>query len=267
MRLLIRNYRSIGGNGASYVYGLSSGQTQGGGEIIQVPAGFLLHCDGENLSKTIIDERGHPMQAVGNSQITTNTSKFGGSSLWMSQSIHSDVRSPYYQDWVLGIEPFTIDLWVCLDQALASNMCLVSVGDAYSWWYFSIKDNGSLTFYSFKSPATFVLRMTTLPMTWNPWEWYHVAISVSGTQNPYYPERQFLKMFRNGIEQPIDMNPPSGDVYVPYTGQIIENTFQGIQIGMNNNSQGYKGFMDEIRFVKGQAMFTGNFTPPTNPYT
>jgi hypothetical protein len=75
-------------------------------------------------------------------------------------------------------------------------------------------------------------------------QWIHIAVSRSGTS---------LRMFYNGIQQGATVT-DSTDFYSGSTS-ITDNNFA------------IYGYLSNLRFVKGSAVYTSNFTPPTSPVT
>ena len=81
--------------------------------------------------------------------------------------------------------------------------------------------------------------------------WRHVALTRSGTS---------LKLFLDGVQ----------------TGSTVNNSQSfnagattDVQIGRHNNAIDgrYLGYISNLRIVKGRALYTSNFTPPTSPVT
>ena len=77
--------------------------------------------------------------------------------------------------------------------------------------------------------------------------WYHIAISRSSS---------VTKLFVNGVQ--------SGSSYTD-TNSYISGP---VRLGCNNETQEFlNGYMSNVRVVKGTAVYTANFTPPTAPLT
>ena len=82
--------------------------------------------------------------------------------------------------------------------------------------------------------------------------WYHFAVTrSSGT----------FRMFLNGVLQDTDSS----------TTNAIDNDHTGVEIGFNDlggaGDTFLQGFISNLRFIKGTALYTANFTPPTEPLT
>ena len=77
--------------------------------------------------------------------------------------------------------------------------------------------------------------------------WNHIAYTRSGSS---------IKVFTNGV---------AGSTASPYTDSFTNN---GIWVSGNNvGTQLYTGYISNVRIVKGTAVYTSNFTPPTAPLT
>ena len=82
--------------------------------------------------------------------------------------------------------------------------------------------------------------------------WYHFAVTrSSGT----------FRLFLNGVLQDTDSS----------TTNAIDNDHTGVEIGFNDLGAAgdtfLQGFISNLRFIKGTALYTANFTPPTEPLT
>lgn len=84
-----------------------------------------------------------------------------------------------------------------------------------------------------------------------PNQWYHVAVTYEGSSTTG-------RLFLNGTQQ--------GSAFAP--ASTINNTSNAIGIGgQNNGSLLFTGYVNDARIVKGTAVYTSNFTPPTAPLT
>ena len=85
-------------------------------------------------------------------------------------------------------------------------------------------------------------------------KWYHLAIvRISNT----------LTLYKNGTS--IGSNSS-------FTGTIYENTVDPLIIGgqmsgTDETNKIMRGFISNLRIIKGEGIYTGNFTPPTNELT
>ena len=78
-------------------------------------------------------------------------------------------------------------------------------------------------------------------------QWYHVALSrVSGN----------TRLFLNGTQE--------GSTYVDANNYVNPPASRPVIGAGFNGSGGFAGWMDDIHIVKGEGLYTANFTPPTS---
>jgi hypothetical protein len=209
---------------------------------------LLLHGDGANGSTTIIDSSPSPksVTAVGNAQISTAQSKFGGSSISLP-SAGSILTTPRASSLV-PIADWTYECWFWLQsttdpqfgQSFFGNWGAVG-GD------FDIRKNGNtLTLYCYNS-ANFLIATISAPYTFVAQTWEHLAITRQGDVYRFFFNGQLANAVTNA-------NP------------VFDGTDQFTIGHESNGSSRFTGFMDEIRVTSGIARYTANFTPPTAPF-
>ena len=96
-----------------------------------------------------------------------------------------------------------------------------------------VKAGGGTTYLSFSAPEVSV--------------WTHFAVCRSGST---------IKAFYNGIEQKSNTcteNFDTGAAYIGFTGSNINQSFNGL--------------MSNVRWIKGSALYTSSFNPPTETLT
>lgn len=207
---------------------------------------LLLHGDGANGSTTITDSTGkNTLTAVGNAQISTAQSKFGGSGLYFDGS-GDYVSFPSTANASLDAD-FTVE---CFFYCISKNQYakIIASGNA------SMSGNaGALGVYGYDNKVWFAnpthdgtFRSTS---TINDGQWYHLAITRSGSA---------LRMFVAGI-----LEATATDT------SIYDLGLSGTRIGASgwDGSNGHwNGYIDELRITKGVARYTANFTPPSAPF-
>ena len=96
-------------------------------------------------------------------------------------------------------------------------------------------------------------QVTTGSAILSPHRWYHIAFVRNGTTGTFYI---------NGI---------ADTTTVSFGSNSIRDTGNAFRIGANLESgsidQEFKGFISNLRVVKGTAVYTSNFTAPTEPLT
>ena len=209
---------------------------------------LLLHGNGANGSTTIIDSSPTPktVTAVGNAQISTAQSKFGGASILLDGA-GDYLQSPSSTDFQLGTGDFTLELWIySLGFAGAPNFN--DYGALFDYRTANVSQvNVLLTFLGSSTLVLYVngaTRIAGSAISTNTWT--HVALSrTSGT----------TKLFINGSQE--------GSNYAD-TNSYTSSVFR---TGSNIAGDAFfNGYIDDLRITKGIARYTSNFTPPTAPF-
>jgi hypothetical protein len=143
-----------------------------------------------------------------------------------------------------GTGDFTIEFWVYLNSTTAnlSDFRQASTNGLYPAIYVT---NGSLRYYV--NSLDRITSSTTLAVG----TWYHVALSRSGTST---------RLFLNGVQE--------GSTYTDSNNYIVGPDRPTIGIsGFDGTGNPLNGYLSNYRIVKGTAVYTSNFTPPTAPLT
>lgn len=148
----------------------------------------------------------------------------------------------------LTTSDMTIEAWVYPTARVTNSAYIISqssygVGSDFGFW---ITSTGTLQFYMTTGGANIVTSTGTVPL----YAWTHVAVSRSGTS---------FKLFINGITDGTLTSSVS-----------ITNSFTPTTIGNSTNNTGsvyFPGYIANLRVVRGSAVYTANFTPPTTPVT
>jgi hypothetical protein len=215
---------------------------------------LLLHGDGTNGSTTIVDNSPSPktVTAVGNAQISTAQSKFGGASIAFNGSNYLTVPSNSAFDF--GTGNFTVEAWVRLNSLGSSNgypgaRWIVGWGPvaANLGFDFAIgSTNLILSLNNFAAPTINVPHNMLINT------WYHVAGVRSGIQVFAFIDGAIVG---------------SATISAELTASTNQN---GIAVSaaepVGATSGNWNGNIDELRITKGIARYTANFTPPTAPF-
>lgn len=207
---------------------------------------LLIHANGDDGSTIFTDYSvaPHTVTAVGNAQVDTAQSKFGGASCLLDGT--GDYLSiPDNADWNLGTGDFTIDLWVrfnSLQAGMIWNQGATANTNRY-YWYFT---GSALAFHVWTSSVNTI----NISKSWSPSTntWYHIALVRTGND---------FKMFVDGTQ--IGTTTTDTDSISDYSGIAA--------IGSETGGATYlDGWIDEFRFSKGIARWTTTFTPPASEY-
>jgi hypothetical protein len=162
----------------------------------------------------------------------------------------------------MGTGDFTIECWVYIDGNSALNGsslrdaaifgCYPTGGSISNSYGLFIAGNGTTTgtglvFETYQSGTRYPLIVTTT-VTQN--KWHHIAVARSGTTT---------KLFLDGVEVGSGTlgNQTVNSAYNITIGRIPYSTYEGE----------FKGYISNLRLLKGTAVYTSNFTPPTAPLT
>lgn len=206
----------------------------------------LLHFDGADGSTTINDESGRIWTPFGNAKISTAQSQFGGSSLLLDGA--GDYLSTPHDLALSANGDFSMACFVRPSNVTSlrwiAEKWTTTVAAEYR---FFIDASGKLSLQLYASGGTVYQTLTSsTALALNTWA--HVA---------WERESFTYRLYVNGV---MEASAAPANVYGLSTNPLV--------IGRNNNNtpRDYAGYIDEFIVVKGQAIFRGNFTPPTAPY-
>ena len=162
-------------------------------------------------------------------------------------------------DFNYGSGDFTIECWWNSGGDLSTDINFVTLwnyaSDRQGWGMYWDADDGQFGFIATSdgdSGSTSLSYRQAAGFEKN--RWYHLAIvRISNT----------LTLYKDGTS--IGSN-------TSFTASIYENTVDPLIIGgqMNGTDESAKimrGFISNLRIIKGEGIYTGNFTPPTSELT
>jgi len=143
--------------------------------------------------------------------------------------------------FAFGTGDFTIEFWINTGGVSADGAVLDSTTNGSYW---AIRFNGTTLYYQSASGIANIATPTISTLSQSAWT--HVAlVRASGT----------TKIYANGVQ--VSSTADS-------TNYTATTTYQ---IAKSSDSNRYTGFFSDIRVVKGTAVYTAAFTPPTAPLT
>jgi hypothetical protein len=207
---------------------------------------LLYHMDGADASTTITDSAAgasaaHTGTAVGNAQIDTAQSVFGGASLLLDGTGDS-VTTADHADFDFGTGDITIDFWFRPNSLAATS---------YLFDWRNTGTGGAPTVYCYLGTdgsvncALGVENLSAAAGTVTTGNWYHFAAVRSGTTT---------YLFIDGVQKDTDTN--NGDYTA--TSALTWGARHNGAIALN-------GWLEGIR-VRDLATWTANFTPPISAY-
>jgi hypothetical protein len=206
---------------------------------------LLLHGNGANGSTTITDSSSSPktVTAVGNAQISTVQSKFGGASISLDGA-GDRLTCPIIN---FQTNSFTIETWAFANNTLAGLRAIA--GNWRNEQLLLSQDGINLNFSWFPFSAAGSL-LTASGIVANQWQ--HLAVTKEGSSFRLFINGSLVSSATN--TQPIPQST---------TNFLIGDfpNFAGSPAGSN-----YNGYLDDFRITLGVARYTSNFTPPTAPF-
>lgn len=215
---------------------------------------LLCHFGGTNGSTTVTDSSNNALavSCLGNAQISTTQSKFGGSS-GAFDGTGDDMRIASNALLNLGTGDFTIEAWVyptaytnSFASVLASGQSTF-VSGAVSLMLLSASQKISLVGPAWNAGGNdMVISTSTIPLN----TWTHIEVTrASGV----------FRLFVNGA---LEATTSNGSATVNFSSN-------GTRIGSNGwdaAASYFTGYVDELRVTKGIARHTAGFTPATEEF-
>lgn len=197
-------------------------------------------------SATTPAEFTNPTLTFGSAVTTQSTSPFagGGKSYRFSSSINSYITTPGSNDWAVGTGDFTVE-WFSNQSSTTQFQRIFTVGN-----FPTIKIGVSIESSTFYYWANNSFRYSSASSTATN-TWYHFAV---------VRQNGVTKVYRNGVQR---------GSQITDTNNITDNTTTFV-IGNTNTfatNAALVGDLTNFRFVKGLAVYTGNFTVPTSALT
>lgn len=218
---------------------------------------LMLHMDGADQSTTFTDssDSGHTMGTTGTVQLDTAYKVFGtASGMFDGTDDYLDANDS--ADWLLGSGDFTIDARVRFGDVGDVVATIIAQYDSaapankrsfsFDWVGYGVD---SLRFVYSENGDDIV---ATAAVDWTPVvdTWYHVTVVRNGAN---------LYFFINGTQQGSTQN---------LTGVTLADVPISLSVGsLISADNEFTGHIDELRFVKGTAVWTSNFTSPSAAYT
>lgn len=201
---------------------------------------LLIHADGIDGSPTFIDSSpsGHTITTIGAAQIDTADFKFGSGSI-LFDGASARLTLDGSTDFSYGTGDFTIDWWVHFNSLTNQQGFYLSdvTGN-----FFSVQKRDISNVFTYYNGAEVIIGTTPVSTA----GWNHVALTRAANN---------VRLFLNGTQE--------GSTYVETLSFGISAGFPNISL----SGQLVNGWVDEFHIIKGYAMWTSDFTPPTAPYS
>jgi hypothetical protein len=176
------------------------------------------------------------LETVGNAQISTAQSKFGGSSMYFDGT-GDYLKTPSSPNLGFGTSDFTVECWI---NTSTKNIVILDprISNIEPGVFFIQSTTGFIGYYDNTVGS---LSGTTNVTTG---AWFHLAWTRSGTT---------FRMFVNGTQEYSGTNSGNFGASRP---AVIGASWE-ISAFVN-------GYIDDLRITKGYARYTSNFSPPTS---
>lgn len=217
----------------------------------------LLHFDESNASVVFTDVTGKVWTPVGNAQISTAESKWGGSSSVFDGV--GDYATTPAAAWEFGVADFTVEFWynpLVLPVAAGALQTPVSVWDATggnrSWRIHLRQTAGNVHQVSWVQSSNGVAAVG-ISGTWTPvvGDWYHIAVSRNDG---------VLRIFVDGVM--------IAETLTMAGAQNVSG--RRLMLGALDDSfavaEFTHGYVDDFRITKVVGRYTKNFVPPNRPF-
>lgn len=188
------------------------------------------------------------LQTVGNAQISTAQSKFGGGSMAFDGT-GDGLLSPLLLNWTFGSGNFTMECWLYTSDT-GQYASILSADASSAGWSFLINsatNDGKIVFYDAVLAPSLLITSTG---GYNDGAWHHIALVRNGTSLVIYVDgtsRASSTLSAGAISS------PPGTLYIGASS-------------VGGGARDLVGYIDDLRITKGYARYTANFTPPTAPF-
>ena len=206
---------------------------------------LLCHCDGIEGQISFTDSSPYANTLLPfNTTVTTTNPKFGTGSAAFTISGASRIDIENYSLFQFGAGQFTVEAWAYFTIAPTGIQgVLAQFGGSTNLGWFLGTSSGNLNFYY----STTGTNTTAVGAAYSPPlnTWVHLAADRDASN--------VLRVYANGVV---------------IASATVTSTFfastRDVCIGNDGNlNRKFPGRLDEIRVVRGTAMYGGAFTPPT----
>lgn len=188
----------------------------------------------------------NPSLTIGSAVSTVAESPFagGGNSYSFISSVNSFIDTPASADWAVGTDDFTVE-WFSYQTTLSGFQRAFTVDDFSSIDIGCSIENGAFYYWANDSFRYSSSAASTANV------WIHWAIvRASG----------ITKVYKNGVQRGSQITDTNN----------ITNTVDELTIGNENTAStiaAFVGYLTNFRWIKGLAVYTGDFTVPTSALT
>jgi LruC domain-containing protein len=192
---------------------------------------LLLHFDGASGSTDFVDETGKPVAATGAVQLVNAPSRFGGAAYFDG---NSELVLASHPDFDFGTGDFTVEYWL---QEVGPQTVYEGVFDLDGPDRLLVAVGNFMIYPAYRDGY----------LQLDPTRFEHFAITRQG---------HTIRAFRQGRL-----------TYEACYAGAVGSLSSVLHIGLNlNNGEYLSGYLDELRIVKGTAIYTSAFSPERVPF-
>jgi hypothetical protein len=191
------------------------------------------------------------LETVGNAQISTAQSKFGGSSMYFDGTGDTLLLPPSINNLFITASNFTLEFWYRFASTPGANQYVYSVRqDANNYLYIFATSSGWV-FDTFSSGGQGP-KITSSSLSHDNTTFHHFALVYNSGTYTMYVDGSSVGSQANST------------VLTTLNGYAVSLPYY---IGSRANIDSYfNGYLDDFRITKGYARYTTNFTPPTSAF-
>lgn len=214
-----------------------------------------LHMDWSSdttVDKYLVDEYGNDWLLTGTAKLEdddgTNTAKFGTRFLWLDGNSDFAALATANQLSSLGDGAWIIDCWFHM-RSLATSQTIIAGVSTYTLRLYYLTGTNKMQIYLSNNGSSWDIASAVVGIKtgWSINTWYHAAFSFDGST---------YRVFIDGV---IDITVTDS--------KIVYSPINGFRVGASPGPGTFlNGGVDEFRFLRGHAIHTSNFTPPTSAY-
>jgi hypothetical protein len=214
----------------------------------------LAYLNGKQIFSSSIAEGGggsfiNPTLTIGSAVTIVAQSPFvggGNSYRFFEANANSYIDTPASSDWAVGTGDFTIEWFAYTTKTTVPPYQRVFTVDDFPSMDIGVSAEGTTFYYWANSSFRYNSSSAVSINTWQHW----AVVRQSGV----------TKVYRNGTQLGSQITDTNN----------INNTIDKLTIGADNGhatNATFVGYITNFRWIKGLAVYTGNFTTPTSALT
>lgn len=204
----------------------------------------------DNSSNNLTVTANGSVQVSQHTPFTNFVSTFPGSTYFDGSG--DALTIPANANFNISAVDFTIECWVYVFAAGNNTIFTLGTGGSATHWMLQVNSTGTVSFLTNSGTWTWANTYTTtatIPLN----TWAHIAVVRNGSTS--------FNIYINGVSSLFTASFASGS---GSTGTLFIGTYYN---NFNNDGSWFRGYINNLRIVRGTAVYTANFTPPTAPLT